>query len=115
MRHYHNSIFTKIPELFALAIMETSKQDMYQYLVNLQNQRKYPYTLFTEGMEVLAAMPEDTFAYETAVFMDTYAMLSLEYKMPVLKRADIPMDSRIMRLEKSEHICAGLSFRLYRH
>lgn len=104
MRHYHNSIFTKIPELFALAIMETSKQDMYQYLVNLQNQRKYPYTLFTEGMEVLTAMPEDTFAYETAVFMDTYAMLSLEYKMPVLKRADIPMDSRIMRLEKSEHI-----------
>lgn len=104
MRHYHNSIFTKIPELFALAIMGTGKQDMYQYLSNLQNQRKYPYALFTEGMEVLASMPEDVFAYEMAVFMDTYAMLSLGYKMPVLKRADIPMDSRIMRLEKSEHI-----------
>lgn len=104
MRYDHNSIFTKIPELFALSIMGKGKQEMYQYLLTLQSKRSNPYSLFTEGMETLASMSEDEFAYEMIAFLDTYAMYSLEYKIPVLKHADIPMDSRIMKLEKSEHI-----------
>lgn len=51
-------------------------------------------------------MPDEEFAFRMEEINDSFAMLSLEYKVPVISKARIPLDSRLMKLEESNDIKA---------
>ena len=50
----------------------------------------------------LSDMEEDAFVFVQHEFQELYRMTSLEYRIPFVKQTNIPLDARIMKLEKSE-------------
>lgn len=98
------TIFTKSKVLFALSIMEHTQEQMLLQMESLQNSLKKKNAFYQECIDTLHAMTEDEFRYQMSVFQDTYASYSLEYQVPEVRHASIPLDSRLMKLEKSKQI-----------
>ena len=57
-----------------------------------------------ECADFISTMDDTAFCLEMKTFMDVYGMCSLEYKIPEVRHAEVPLDSRLMKLEESEKI-----------
>lgn len=100
----HQTVFTKSKILFALSAMGQTKEQMVLQMEALQNSLKKKNAFYQECVDALNAMTDDEFDYQMSVFQDAYVSYSLEYKIPEVRHASIPLDSRLMKLEKSECI-----------
>lgn len=99
----HPTIFTKSKVLYALSIDGKSKADMAAAMLSIS---KKPDDFYAECNVQICAMSDEDFAFEMALFHDNYAMYSLEYKIPEVKSVEVSLDSRLMRVEKSNDIKA---------
>ena len=88
-------IFAKSKVLFAMYIMGRSRTDM------IQTMNKIGQKFHKECAKKLSAMTDAEFYDIRVRFLDAYAARSIEYKVPELRNVSIPLDSRLMRLEKS--------------
>ena len=57
-----------------------------------------------ECADFISTIDDTAFCLEMKTFMDVYDMCSLEYKIPEVRHAEVPLDSRLMKLEESEKI-----------
>lgn len=102
----YQTIFTKSKVLFAMAAMQHSKEQMLLQMETLQNSLRKKNIFYRECINVLHDMTDEEFLYQMQVFQDAYVSYSLEYKVPEVRHASIPLDSRLMKLEKSEQMKA---------
>lgn len=90
-------LFARSKVLFALSVTGTSRTVM------AASMRQIGKTFHLECAEALETMPEETFRQLQMEFLERYASKDLEYRIPELKTVSVPLDSRLMRLEKAEH------------
>lgn len=97
MLAYHDSLLARSKVLFAMTVMGASRQDM------IRSMHQIGQAFHLECAEALEQMPDAEFRICRAEFMDLYAMSSMEYRIPELKRVSVPLDSRLMKLERSDN------------
>ena len=59
---------------------------------------------YLECAKKLQDMTEEEFTITQRIFQDLYAMKCLEYQIPQLQSVSVPLDSRLMRIEASNHV-----------
>ena len=95
------SVFTASKVLFAMSIDSRTKSEMLSAVKQIASKTKKEKAFYEDCINTLNAMSDSEFAFIQAEFMDMYASLSMEYRIPELKRAQMPLDSRLMKIEKS--------------
>lgn len=88
-------IFAKSKVLFAMSVMEKSRTDMIKAMNGIGKK------FHKECALELSAMTNEMFHDIQVQFLDAYATRSLEYKIPELRTVSVPLDSRLMKLERS--------------
>ena len=98
------SIFTSSKVLFAMSVDGKTKSEMLSAMTKLAEKvkTKKDTSFYKACIEELSEMEEDVFTFAQREFQDLYRMISLEYRIPFVKQTNIPLDARIMKLEKSE-------------
>ena len=98
------SIFTSSKVLFAMSVDGKTKSEMLSAMTKLAEKvkTKKDTSFYKACIEELSEMEEDVFTFVQREFQDLYRMISLEYRIPFVKQTNIPLDARIMKLEKSE-------------
>lgn len=91
-------IFARSKVLFAMSIMNKTRSEMISAMRALETD----FHLDCAGK--LESMTDIEFDVFQAAFMDLYAMKCMEYRIPKLKSVSVPLDSRLMVIEPSEHI-----------
>lgn len=118
----HDDVFTSSKVLFGMALDHATKAEMIDAMlkISLEAKTKRKAKTAKEGKpepedkenfhekcaKTLSEMPDEEFAFRMEGINDSFAMLSLEYKVPVISKAQIPLDSRLMKLEESNDIKA---------
>lgn len=97
------SIFTQSKVLFAMSMMGRSKQEMSSAMSEIAKGRS---GFYADCARELDAMDPADFRFAMLQLRDSYVMASLEYRIPELSRAEMPLDSRLMKIELSENIKA---------
>ena len=95
------TIFTSSKVLFTMSIDSRTKSEMLNAMKQIASKTKKDKTFYEECISILNEMSDDEFTFKQAEFMDMYISLSTEYRIPELKRAQMPLDSRLMKIEKS--------------
>ena len=90
--------------LFALCLMHDRKSVICGKLAGLYAETGKAF--HKECFDMILVMDTDSFRLMLGAFRDAYAMAALERKAPHLHHAEVPLDSRLMRLEESESIKA---------
>ena len=90
-------IFSKSKVLFAMSILQYEKKDMIAMMQSL------PQKFHKECAEELIQMSDEEFGFRQAEFLEKYQSVCLEYQIPVLRNCSVPLDSRLMRIETSDH------------
>ena len=90
--------------LFALCLTNDRKSAICGKLAGLYSVTKNEF--HKECFDTILAMGVDDFHLMLAGFRDTYAMACLERKVPEVRHVEVPLDSRLMKLEASENIKA---------
>lgn len=122
MYREHDDVFTSSKVLFGMALDHATKAEMIDAMlkISLEAKAKRKAKAAKEGKpepedkedfyekcaKTLSEMPNEEFAFRMEEINDSFAMLSLEYKVPVISKARIPLDSRLMKLEESNDIKA---------
>lgn len=122
MYREHDDVFTSSKVLFGMALDHATKAEMIDAMlkISLEAKTKRKAKAAKEGKpepedkedfyekcaKTLSEMPDEEFAFRMEEINDSFAMLSLEYKVPVISKARIPLDSRLMKLEESDDIKA---------
>ena len=122
MYREHDDVFTSSKVLFGMALDHAAKAEMIDAMlkISLEAKTKRKAKAAKEGKpepedkedfyekcaKTLSEMPDEEFAFRMEEINDSFAMLSLEYKVPVISKARIPLDSRLMKLEESNDIKA---------
>lgn len=122
MYREHDDVFTSSKVLFGMALDHATKAEMIDAMlkISLEAKTKRKAKAAKEGKpepedkedfykkcaKTLSEMPDEEFAFRMEEINDSFAMLSLEYKVPVISKAQIPLDSRLMKLEESNDIKA---------
>lgn len=122
MYREHDDVFTSSKVLFGMALGHATKAEMIDAMlkISLEAKTKRKAKAAKEGKpepedkedfyekcaKTLSEMPDEEFAFRMEEINDSFAMLSLEYKVPVISKARIPLDSRLMKLEESNDIKA---------
>lgn len=122
MYREHDDVFTSSKVLFGMALDHATKAEMIDAMlkISLEAKTKRKAKAAKEGKpepedkedfyekcaKTLSEMPDEEFAFRMEEINDSFAMLSLEYKVPVISKARIPLDSRLMKLEESNDIKA---------
>ena len=95
MLTHNGSILARSKVLFAMTVMDISKQEM------IHSMRQIGQTFHLECVETLEQMSDTEFRFSRNEFMDLYATCAMEYRVPELRQVSVPLDSRLMKLEKS--------------
>lgn len=122
MYREHDDVFTSSKVLFGMALDHATKAEMIDAVlkISLEAKTKRKTKAAKEGKpepedkedfyekcaKTLSEMPDEEFAFRMGEINDSFAMLSLEYKVPVISKVQIPLDSRLMKLEESNDIKA---------
>lgn len=101
MYRRHQTIFTQSKVLFALALQSARKEVMVQAMMDIANARKTKKEFYLDTAKQLGSMSNAEFSSEIFSFADEYAMASLLFKVPTIRREQVVLDSRMMKLEKS--------------
>lgn len=88
-------IFAKSKVLFAMSIIGNSRKEMTDMMKSLKQK------FHQECASLLEAMSDNEFSDKQSEFTYRYAAKNLEYRTPVLRNVSVPLDSRLMRIEKS--------------
>lgn len=88
-------IFVKSKVLFAMSVMESPRTDMIKAMNGIGKK------FHKECAQELSAMTNEKFHEIQSQFLDAYTARSLEYKIPELRNVSVPLDSRLMKLERS--------------
>lgn len=88
-------VFASSKVLFAMSVLGRSRTDMIQCMEDIGKD------FHIECAKKLMEMTDKKFQEMQRQFEDSYVSRSLEYKIPVFKRVSVPLDSRLMRLERS--------------
>lgn len=97
MMQEDTGIFSKSKVLFAMSILQCEKKDMVTAMQSL------PQKFHKECAEELTQMSDEEFGFRQAEFLVKYQAACLEYQIPVLRNCSVPLDSRLMRMEVSNH------------
>lgn len=95
------TIFTSSKVLFTMSIDSRTKSEMLNAMKQIASKTKKDKAFYEDCISILNEMSDDEFTFKQAEFMDMYISLSTEYRIPELKRAQMPLDSRLMKIEKS--------------
>ena len=103
-----DSVFTKSKVLFAMSIDGKSRMDMIDSIkkISASIKSKKDSSFYDDCAKQLAEMKDSEFNFAQQEFRVIYDMVSCEYKIPYVKRSQIPLDSRIMEIKPSEDIKA---------
>ena len=93
--------FTSSKVLFAMSIDSKTKSEMLSTMKQIASKTKKDKAFYEDCISILNEMSDDEFTFKQVEFMDMYIGLSMEYRMPELKRAKMPLDSRLMKIETS--------------
>ena len=88
-------IFARSKVLFGMSVMGKSRETMIQAMYAINK------PFHQECAEALEQMTEEEFYFKQMELMDRYAACSLEYRIPQLRTASVPLDSRLMVIEPS--------------
>lgn len=91
-------IFARSKVLFAMSIMGKTKAEMVSSMETLKKD------FYLACASELHAMTDAEFTLQQTVFQDLYAMKCMEYRIPQLRSVSVPLDSRLMTVEPSEHV-----------
>lgn len=91
-------IFARSKVLFAMSIMGKTKAEMVSSMKTLKKD------FYLACASELRAMTDAEFTLQQTVFQDLYAMKCMEYRIPQLRSVSVPLDSRLMTVEPSEHV-----------
>ena len=97
------TIFTQSKVLFAMSLMEQPKEEMSAVMKELANGKT---GFYKDCADTLDSMDKDEFRFLMQEFMDSYAVHAMEYRIPHISRAEVPLDSRLMKIEESANIKA---------
>lgn len=97
------TIFTQSKVLFAMSLMEQPKEEMSAVMKELANGK---IGFYKDCADTLDSMDKDEFRFLMQEFMDSYAVHAMEYRIPHISRAEVPLDSRLMKIEESANIKA---------
>ena len=97
------TIFSQSKVLFAMMLSHAEKQSMVDAMLEISRKKN---DFYDSCAEKLAAMSETEFYHASLSFQDSYVMYAAEYKVPQLSSVELPLDSRLMRIEKSAQIKA---------
>ena len=97
-----DTVFVRSKVLFAMSAMGKGRMEMVEALSSLKKKEQFHFDCVRELQE----MDEEEFAFSMREFMDCYTAYSLEYKVPMLKSIEIPLDKNMVRIEQSENIKA---------
>ena len=97
----NQTIFTQSKVLFGMAVDGKSKADMIAEMIAIDKDKN---GFHRDCADALTDISEEEFAFFMTEFQDAYVMHSLEYKIPVLKSVQMPLDSRLMKIEPSVNI-----------
>lgn len=102
------SIFTKSKVLFAMSIDGKSMTEMIAMMneISTNIKSKKDSSFYYDCMKQLSEMKDSEFDFIQREFRVIYDTVSCEYKIPYVKRIQIPLDSRIMEIKPSEDIKA---------
>ena len=95
------SVFTSSKILFAMSIGSRTKPEMLGTMKQIVSKTKKDKDFYEDCISILNAMSDDEFAFKQAEFMDMYISLSMAYRVPELRQAQMPLDSRLMKIEVS--------------
>ena len=99
------SAFVQSKVLFGHAIMGHTRESMLEHLRKLDSgKRENPF--YAECIQTLENMDPLEFQFRMRELADRYHSTEREYKLPFLRTASVPLDSRLMKLEKSTGIKA---------
>ena len=90
--------FARSKVLFAMSIMRKSRMEMISAMVDLEKD------FYLDCAEKLRDMTEEEFTITQKIFQDLYAMKCMEYRIPQLRSVSVPLDSRLMKIEPSDHV-----------
>lgn len=108
MMSYNRTIFTESKILFAMAIDGKSKDEMTSYMKSINKKNKFHH----ECIVKLESMNDEEFRFAMIEFQDSYAMCDLEYGIPNLRSVEVPLDSRLMKIERANDIRAPYVIRV---
>ena len=97
------TVFTSSKVLFAMSIEEKGQKEMEDAIAALSKKEG---DFYDTCAAAIRDMDEAAFASAMREFYDSYAMCSIEYKIPELSSVEIPLDSRLMKILPSENIKA---------
>ena len=86
------TIFTQSKVLFAMSLMEQPKEEMSAVMKELANGKT---GFYKDCADTLDSMDKDEFRFLMQEFMDSYAVHAMEYRIPHISRAEVPLDSRL--------------------
>ena len=95
------SVFTSSKVLFAMSIDSKTKSEMLSTMKQIASKTKKDKAFYEDCISILNEMSDDEFTFKQVEFMDMYISLSMEYRVPELRRAHMPLDSRLMKIEVS--------------
>lgn len=88
-------IFSSSKVLFAMSLMGRSQRKMVSAMEEMIAGYKKPKAYHINTLEELKAMKPSDFCFRQEEFMDQFLMCSMEYKIPEVSSAYIPVDARI--------------------
>jgi len=97
-------IFTSSKVLFAMSITGRSQDEMVETMETVIAGYKKPTSFHIDTLEELRKMPSGDFAFRQTELLDSFAMHSLEYRVPSAKSVSILADTRTGKLEPSSGI-----------
>ena len=100
------NVFTSSKILFAMSVEGASKQDMLSAMQTVCDSTKKNKQFYEDCITALSDMSDCEFTFCQSEFSAIYEDISATYKIPHIKRAEMPLDSRLMRIEKSNNIKA---------
>lgn len=92
--------FARSKVLFVMSIMRKSRMEMISAMEKLEKD------FYLECAKKLRDMTEEDFTITQKIFQDLYAMKCMEYRIPQLQSVSVPLDSRLMKIEVSDHVKA---------
>ena len=90
--------FARSKVLFAMSIMRKSRMEMISAMEDLEKD------FYLDCAKKLRDMTEEEFEITQKIFQDLYAMKCMEYRIPQLRSVSVPLDSRLMKIEPSDHV-----------
>lgn len=90
--------FARSKVLFAMSIMRRSRLEMISAMEDLKED------FYLDCAKKLRDMTEEEFMITQKIFQDLYAMKCMEYRIPQLRSVSVPLDSRLMKIEPSDHV-----------